>query len=61
MFEELKGEGFDVVSVNDLSGKNYFVPEYQISKTDMHPNVKAWSEITPLFVKYLHDKGYLKD
>ncbi len=61
MFEELKKEGIIVVSLKDLSDTNYISKTYQISEKDWHPNARAWREITPLFVKYLQDRGYLKD
>ncbi len=61
MFEELKNEGIIVVSLKKLSDTDYNTREYQLSDYDKHPNARAWKEITPLFVKYLQDRGYLKD
>ncbi len=60
VFDELKKEGIIVVSLKDLSDTNYISKAYQISD-NLHPNARAWREITPLFVKYLQDRGYLKD
>ncbi len=61
MFEELKDEGIIVVSISDFSNIKFWTQDYHISKNDGHPNARAWREITPLFVKYLQDRGYLKD
>ena len=62
MFEELKREGFIIVSLKDLSDTEYCnLIKYQISEADAHPNALLWQEITPLFVKYLQNRGYFKD
>ena len=59
MFEKLKDEGLTVVSLDDLSSKKFRnLNEYQLSSTDIHPNAKAWAEITPLFLKYFQSKHY---
>lgn len=48
---KLESLGVFVVSVSELTNKNLFTVEYQISKYDHHPNEKAWDEITPAFIK----------
>ncbi len=57
IIEDLKDIGIIVVSLKDLSDTNYLTKEYQLSAYDTHPNARAWREITPLFVKYLQDRG----
>ncbi len=47
-----------VVNLYDISDSNYNSIEYM---KNWFPTEKAWNEITPLFVKYLQDRGYLKD
>ena len=56
--KELENLGFIIIDINDLSDKNFASKEYQIGKTefkdlDVHPNARAWEEITPLIVKKL--------
>lgn len=48
---KLENLGVYVVSVSELTNKDLFKVEYQISKYDHHPNEKAWNEITPDFIK----------
>ncbi len=50
----------DVISLKDLSDKNFLAKEYRVSENDEHPNAKAWQEITPLFIDILKQRGYIK-
>lgn len=58
--KKLENQGVIVVRLKDLSKKDFLSKEYRLGENDFHPNAKAWKEITPLFVKYLNNMGYLK-
>ena len=50
----LKNDGFIVVTTEELIGEPLDQPQYQISKTDLHPNEKAWDKLAPAFVEFLN-------
>ena len=51
MRKELEEIGIKVISLPDLTDENLFQTKYQISKSNIHPNAKAWEHITPRFIK----------
>lgn len=48
---ELEQKGIKVIFRNDIAPFEDFSPDYALSKTDAHPNEKAWTYITPILMK----------
>lgn len=50
---KLKNNGLTVISLREISGIDYTVGEYMISKHDDHPNPKYWELVVPKLVDKL--------
>lgn len=47
----IKEQGCIYINANDLTGKDLGEPEYKVEGEGLHPNEKAWDELTPKFVE----------
>ncbi|MBQ9245264.1 hypothetical protein IJ182_03245 [bacterium] len=52
-WERLEKDGITVIKLNEILDVNIKDTEYQISKTDCHPNEKAWQIIVPALAEKL--------
>ena len=51
--KEFEENGIQVIYRTDIAPFDDYDPEFSISKTDNHPNAKAWEYITPRLVEKL--------
>lgn len=53
-WNELRNSDITVINLNYLTNKNLTDNIFKISKTDSHPNAKAWETITPALINSLN-------